>query len=68
MLLAGILTYGLCFVIGNWFNSVVELPKYVFEGVKIIVIMILCLGVYTALNLMLKMDYAKELANRVFKR
>lgn len=68
MLLAGALTFVLCFVAGNWFNQNVELPKYVFEGVKIVVIMTLCLGVYTVLNLMFKMDYAKELANRILKR
>lgn len=68
MLIAGIITFGLCFMAGNWFNQNVELPKYVFEGVKIAVIMTLCLGVYTALNLMFKMDYAKELANRIIKR
>lgn len=67
MLLAGALTFVLCFVAGSWFNQNVELPKYVFEGVKIAVIMALCLGVYTALNLMFKMDYARELANRILK-
>ena len=30
--------------------------------------MILCLGVYTALNLLFKMDYAKELANRITRK
>ena len=68
MLLAGALTFVLCFVAGNWFNQNIELPKYMFEGAKIVVIMILCLGVYTALNLIFKMDYAKELANRILKR
>lgn len=68
MLLAGAFTFGLCVVAGNWFNHNIELPKYVFEGVKIVVIMTLCLGVYTVLNLMFKMDYAKELANRILKR
>lgn len=68
MLFAGALTFVLCFVAGNWFNQNIELPKYVFEGVKIVVIMTLCLSVYIALNLMFKMDYAKELASRILKR
>lgn len=68
MVVAGILTFGLCYFAGNWFNNSVELPKYVFEGVKIAVIMAMCLGVYTGLNLLLKMDYARELVNRVLKR
>lgn len=68
MIAAGLLTFILCYFAGIWFNNNIELPKYVFEGVKIAVIMVLCLGIYTALNLMFKMDYAKELANRIIKR
>ncbi len=67
MIFAGVLTFILCFFVGNWFNNV-ELPKYLFETVKILVIMALCLSVYTGLNLIFKMDYARELANRVLKR
>lgn len=65
MLIAGVITFAFCFVLGNWFNNNIELPKYVFEGVKIAVIMGLSLSVYIGLNLLLKMDYAKELANRI---
>lgn len=68
MIIAGALTFVLCYIAGNWFNDNIELPKYMFEGVKIVVIMTLCLSVYTGLNLILKMDYARELAKRVLKK
>ena len=64
MLLAGVLTFGLCIFASVMFTHI-ELPKYIFEGVKILVITTLCLGVYTGLNLLFKMDYARELANRI---
>ena len=64
MLVAGALTFGLCVFVSLMFNNI-ELPKYVFEGVKILVISILCLGVYSGLNLLFKMDYARELVNRI---
>ena len=67
MLVAGILTFVLCFYIGLWINSTIELPKYVFEGVKIAVITLLCIGVYSGLNLLFKMEYARELVNRIKK-
>lgn len=66
MILAGILT-----LIFGWFVCVgvdkLQMPKYVFEGVKILVVMILTMGAYTAINIMLKMEYAKELLNRIKK-
>lgn len=68
MLIAGFLTYGICFLTGFWFNNNVELPKYIFEGAKIALIMFVCLSVYTGLNLLFKMDYARELANRLIKK
>ena len=64
MIVAGVLTFVICTFASNWFNSV-ELPKYIFESVKIISVMALCLIVYTILNLALKMDYAKELVKRL---
>lgn len=64
MLLAGGLTFVLCYIGGELFDFV-ELPRYVFEAAKILVISIGCLGVYTILNLLLKMDYAKELVSRI---
>jgi len=67
MVFAGILTFGLCFFVANQFEMI-TLPKYVFESVKIVIVMILCLGVYTVLNLLLKMTYAKDLVQRLLKK
>ena len=67
MFFAGIVTFAICFFIGEWFNTI-ALPKYIFEGVKILFIMSLCIVVYVLLNLALKMDYAKELLNRLIKK
>ena len=67
MLVAGVLTFAACWVLGIMFDKI-ELPKYVFEFTKIIVVMIACLGLYSGLNLLFKMDYAKELASRIIKR
>ena len=64
MIVAGVLTFVICTFASNWFNSV-DLPKYLFESVKIISVMSLCLIVYTNLNLALKMEYAKELVKRL---
>lgn len=66
MCLAGALTYFICNYVGILFNQV-ELPKYVFEFVKIITISVVCMILYTALNLLLKMDYAKDLVKRILK-
>lgn len=66
MLLAGAVTFIICWFAGVEFNRI-QLPKYIFEIVKILVIMVLCTGTYTVLNLLLKMDYAKELLNRIKK-
>lgn len=66
MLLAGTIT-----LIAGWFICVgfdrLELPKYIFEIAKIITVMTACMGIYTVLNLLFKMDYAKELLDRIVK-
>ncbi len=67
MILAGLLTFGICFAAAAWFNSTIILPKYIFEGVKIALIMLICLVFYTGLNLLFKMDYANELIKRIRK-
>ena len=64
MLIAGGITLAVCILAGEWFNNVI-LPKYVFEGVKILSIGTLCLGLYAILNLVFKMEYARELVNRL---
>ena len=64
MLLAGGITFVLCYIAGSVFDLVL-LPKYVFEVVKIFIISICCLGIYTLFNLLFKMEYAQELVNRI---
>lgn len=67
MILAGIFTFGICLYAGKAFNTL-ELPKYIFEGLKIIAITGLCFVSYTLLNIILKMDYAMELTRRFVGR
>ncbi len=64
MILAGVLTFGVCLFASNYFNTL-ELPKYIFESIKIVLISGLCLIIYTIFNLLFKMTYAKELFNRI---
>jgi hypothetical protein len=66
MALAGIITFIAGWVICVWFNNI-ELPKYIFEFSKIVVVTLFCGILYTVLNLSFKMDYAKELIKRVIK-
>ena len=65
MLLAGGITFVICILCGSWFNNSVYLPKYVFEGVKILSVGTLCLVLYSILNLVFRMEYARELAKRI---
>ena len=67
MLLAGFITFAACAYICIEFNNI-ELPKYVFELAKIIVVTISCGIIYTLLNIIFKMDYAKELLNKLSKK
>ena len=64
MLLAGILTFGAGWYLCQLFNNIL-LPKYVFELVKIVAVMLACGTIYTILNIIFKMDYAKELLARL---
>lgn len=66
MLLAGILTFVICRFVGVNIDKI-DLPKYVFESVKIITIMLLAAIIYGGLNLMFKMEYAQELVKRIKK-
>ena len=67
MSLAGLLTFVFCLFVSKYFDLLV-LPKYVFELVKILVISTITFVLYSALNIWLKMDYAKELVNRIKSR
>ena len=64
MIIAGALTLGVCIIAGNYFNQML-LPKYVFEGTKILTITMFCFVVYFVLNLILKMSYVEELVKRL---
>ena len=67
MIIAGFITFILCRLICIGFNNI-ELPKYIFELTKIIVVMFTCGVVYILLNIIFKMDYAKELLTRIRKK
>ena len=64
MILAGILTFfaGLfickCFAFGL---------SPLIKAVKIVIVILALSGIYAALNILFKMDYAKELLNRLKK-
>ncbi len=66
MLFAGAVTFVICWFAGLGFENI-SLPKYVFEAVKIMTIMMLTAGIYVSLNLLFKMEYANELLKRIKK-
>ena len=68
MCAAGIIAFAVCLAVGVLFDRVVELPKYLFEIVKISVVGVVCLGVYVRLNILFKMDYAQELFDRIYAK
>lgn len=65
MCIAGVITFAVCLTVGFGFDKFVVLPKYVFELVKVGVVGVLCLAIYVWLNIIFKMDYAKELFDRL---
>ena len=64
MIFAGIITFTVCYYIGIKFNSLI-LPQYIYEFAKITVITTCCALIYVSINIILKMDYATELLNRI---
>ena len=66
MLFAGIITLMFGWYLCKLFNNIV-LPKYIFELAKIGVVILFCSIIYTVLNIIFKMDYAKELLTRLKK-
>ena len=68
MCIAGGITLGICYATALAFDEFIHLPKTLFEMVKITSVGTVCLGIYTALNLMFKMEYAKELSNRLIAK
>lgn len=68
MCVAGGITIGVCFATAVWFDSFVHLPKMAFEMAKIVSVGAICLIVYTGLNLVFRMEYAKELSDRLMSK
>lgn len=64
MLVAGLITLLLSYELSSLINNI-ELPKYIFEFTKIIIIGTVCFSVYFVLNLLLKMEYASELITKI---
>ena len=67
MIIAGVLTFLICSLMSDFFNELI-LPKYVFEGLKIVAITALCFIVYFVLNLIFKMTYVEELVKRLKRK
>ncbi len=65
MVAAGIVTFVICIAAAFVYDKYIMLPRMFFEIVKILIICVVCAGVYTPLNLIMKMDYANELAARL---
>jgi putative peptidoglycan lipid II flippase len=65
MTIAGLIALLVCFAAGTVYDNFVHLGKYSFEALQILLVAVLCLGVYVPLNLIMKMEYATELFNRI---
>ena len=63
MVLAGIITFIIGWFICQWYSNI-ELPKYIFELIKIIVVIFLGSIIYIILNVLFRMEYANELLGR----
>ena len=68
MILSGIITFGVCYICANQYDKFVHLNKIPFEIIKILTIAIVCLGIYIPMNLLFKMEYARELFSRLAEK
>ena len=66
MIVSGVLAFFICLFVCKYIDSL-SIAKYVFEFVKIIIIMILCFAVYSGFNILFKMEYASELLKKFNK-
>ena len=66
--IAGGITLGICYFAAASFDKFVHIQKTIFEIIKIASIGGICLVVYTALNLIFKMEYAQELSSRLMRK
>lgn len=65
MVVAGVITGGICYLCAFEFDKFVHLAKVPFEIIKITFIAVVCMVIYIPLNLLFKMEYAGELFNRL---
>lgn len=65
MVVAGVITGGICYLCAFEFDKFVHLAKVPFEIIKITFIAVVCMVIYIPLNLLIKMEYAGELFNRL---
>ena len=65
MILAGIITFVVCYAVATEYDKLIHLSKIPFETIKIAIIGIVCLLIYIPLNLLFKMEYAGELFSRL---
>ncbi len=65
MVVAGVITGGICYLCAFEFDKFVHLAKVPFEIIKITFIAVVCMVIYIPLNLLFKMEYADELFNRL---
>jgi putative peptidoglycan lipid II flippase len=65
MTLAGIISLVVCYLLAMEYDKLIHLSKIPFEAIKITFIGIVCLIIYIPLNLLFKMEYAKELFVRL---
>ena len=65
MTIAGLLAMLVCYIAAFEYDKFIHLSKFPFETVKILLIAFVCLIVYVPLNLIMKMEYATELFNRI---
>ena len=65
MVVAGVITGGICYLCAFEFDKFVHLAKVPFEIIKITFIAVVCMIIYIPLNLLFKMEYAGELFNRL---
>lgn len=65
MVVAGVITGGICYLCAFEFDKFVHLAKVPFEIIKITFIAVVCMVIYIPLNLLFNMEYAGELFNRL---
>ena len=65
MVVAGVITGGICYLCAFEFDKFVHLAKVPFEIIKITFIAVVCMIIYIPLNLLFKMEYAGGLFNRL---